>query len=169
MVPALSDLTWPRSTERLRLRLAVESDLEPIWRYRRLDSVGRWMTDASKDLDAFVMATNSTNGAFTVDNYGSGSPRGTFHLRGGSVTNFYGAFYTFNSDGSLKTGFARDFHYDRRGLIPPSPSAAKARGIPAPRLFARHSRSFPHLARGLRHALHDHGGGRGRGPACAEG
>jgi len=53
-MPALADLTWPRPTERLVLRPAVEADLEPIWRYRRLDSVGRWMTDASKELDAFV-------------------------------------------------------------------------------------------------------------------
>ena len=53
-MPSLADLTWPRATERLRLRTAVEADLELIWRYRRLESVGRWMTDASLDLDAFV-------------------------------------------------------------------------------------------------------------------
>lgn len=53
-MPALTDLTWPRSTERLVLRPALEADLEPIWRYRRLESVGRWMTDESKELDAFV-------------------------------------------------------------------------------------------------------------------
>jgi hypothetical protein len=69
-------------------------------------------------LDAFVMATGA-DGAFEVDNYSTGSPRGTFHLRGGSVTTYYGAFYTFYSNGTLKTGFARDFHYDRRGLVPP--------------------------------------------------
>jgi hypothetical protein len=70
------------------------------------------------NLDAFVMATGA-DGAFEVDNYSTGSPRGTFHLRGGSVTTYYGAFFTFTSSGTLKTGFARDFHYDRRGLIPP--------------------------------------------------
>jgi hypothetical protein len=69
-------------------------------------------------LDAFVMATG-TSGSFTVDNYGSGSPRGTFHLRGGMVSTYYGAFYTFDFAGNLKTGYARDFHYDRRGLVPP--------------------------------------------------
>jgi Domain of unknown function (DUF4900) len=70
-------------------------------------------------VDAYVMATNSTSGQFCVDNYSTGSPRGTFHLRGGSVTTFYGAFYTFNANGDLQTGYARDFHYDRRGLEPP--------------------------------------------------
>lgn len=69
-------------------------------------------------LDAYVMAIGAA-GAFTVDNYDSGSPRGTFHLRGGMVTRYYGAFYTFDTSGKLKTGYARDFHYDRRGLVPP--------------------------------------------------
>jgi Tfp pilus assembly protein PilX len=70
------------------------------------------------NLDAFIMAAGSS-GAFEVDNHDSGSPRGTFHLRGGAVTKYYGAFFTFNNDGTLKTGYARDFHYDRRGLVPP--------------------------------------------------
>lgn len=71
------------------------------------------------NLDAFVMAPDATNGQFAVDNYNSGSARGTFHLRGGMVTQYYGGFYTFNSSGVQQTGFGRDFHYDRRGLIPP--------------------------------------------------
>jgi Tfp pilus assembly protein PilX len=69
-------------------------------------------------LDAYVMATGA-QGAFSVDSYGYGSPRGTFHLRGGMVATYYGAFYTFDANGVLRTGYARDFHYDRRGLIPP--------------------------------------------------
>jgi hypothetical protein len=69
-------------------------------------------------LDGYVMATGSA-GVFTVDNYNTGSPRGTFHLRGGMVSTYYGAFYTFNTDGDLLTGYARDYHYDRRGLVPP--------------------------------------------------
>jgi Tfp pilus assembly protein PilX len=73
---------------------------------------------SNMNLDAFIMATGSS-GAFQVDSYNSGSPRGTFHLRGGAVTKYYGAFFTFNSDGTLKTGYARDYHYDRRGLVPP--------------------------------------------------
>lgn len=73
---------------------------------------------ADMNLDAYVMAMG-TSGEFSVDNYDSGSPRGTFHLRGGMVAQYYGAFFTFNGDGSLRTGYGRDFHYDRRGLIPP--------------------------------------------------
>jgi Tfp pilus assembly protein PilX len=69
-------------------------------------------------LDAYVMATGAS-GAFQVDNYNSGSPRGTFHLRGGMVSTYYGLFYQFDVDGNLIHGYARDFHYDRRGLIPP--------------------------------------------------
>lgn len=53
-VPALSDLTWPKQTARLSLRLAVEADLEPMWQIRRLDAVGMWMTEASKELDGFL-------------------------------------------------------------------------------------------------------------------
>ena len=73
---------------------------------------------ANMNLDAFVMATGSS-GAFEVDDYDSGNPRGTFHLRGGAVTKYYGAFFTFNNDGTLKTGYARDYHYDKRGHVPP--------------------------------------------------
>jgi hypothetical protein len=69
-------------------------------------------------LDAYVMATG-TSGTLEVDNYDSGSPRGTFNLRGGMVAKYYGAFYTFRSDGTLRTGYARNFRYDRRGLTPP--------------------------------------------------
>ena len=69
-------------------------------------------------LDAFVMAAGSS-GEFAVDGYDSGPPRGTFHLRGGMVSSYYGGFYTFDSAGALQSGYARDFHYDRRGLIPP--------------------------------------------------
>jgi Tfp pilus assembly protein PilX len=69
-------------------------------------------------LDGYVMAIGSS-GQFYVDGYDSGSPRGTFHMRGGMVARYYGAFYTFNTNGSLATGYARDFHYDRRGMIPP--------------------------------------------------
>jgi Tfp pilus assembly protein PilX len=69
-------------------------------------------------LDAYVMATGST-ASFMVDNCESGSPRGTFHLRGGMVTTYYGGFGTMNSNGTHKSGYLRDFHYDGRGLKPP--------------------------------------------------
>ena len=94
---------------------------------------------ASNDcnLDAFVMASGSS-GQFTVDNFDSGSTRGTFHLRGGMVAQYYGGFYTFNSSGVQQTGFARDFHYDRRGLIPPYyPTTVRFRAdIPSARTLA---------------------------------
>ncbi len=70
-------------------------------------------------LDAYVMAIGSS-AEFTVDSYDTGDPRGTFHLRGGMVAQYYGAFGTFNSrTGSYASGYGRDFKYDRRGLIPP--------------------------------------------------
>jgi Tfp pilus assembly protein PilX len=71
------------------------------------------------NLDAFVMASDPSNGEFAVDSYNNGSPRGTFHLRGGLVESYYGPFFTFNSSGTLQTGYARDYHYDRRGFDPP--------------------------------------------------
>ena len=71
------------------------------------------------NLDAYVMATGS-NGSFTVDNYSQGSSRGTFHLRGGMVETYYGAFGTFNSStGKQVSGYGRNFQYDRRGIVPP--------------------------------------------------
>lgn len=69
-------------------------------------------------LDGYVMAIGAS-GELSVDDYGSGTPRGTFHLRGGMVARYYGAFYTFDTSGKLNHGYARDFHYDQRGLIPP--------------------------------------------------
>lgn len=68
-------------------------------------------------VDAYVMAA-ATNKVFSVDNYNSGNYRGQVHLRGGMVTNYYGAFGTFSSNGS-QTGYGRDFRYDRRGFVPP--------------------------------------------------
>jgi Tfp pilus assembly protein PilX len=70
------------------------------------------------NIDAFVMASGTT-GQFAVDNFNSGSPRGSVNLRGGVVASYYGAFGTFNSSGAMATGYSRSFHYDRRGLIPP--------------------------------------------------
>ena len=72
------------------------------------------------DLDAFVMACGTSNGEFRVDNHDTGSPRGSVNLRGGCVSKYYGAFYTFDVNGALATGYARNWHYDRRGLVPPA-------------------------------------------------
>ncbi|MCW2855706.1 MAG: GCN5-related N-acetyltransferase [Marmoricola sp.] len=50
---AMSELEWPKQTERLRLRPTVEADLDALWAIRRQESVGRWMTESSQDRDAF--------------------------------------------------------------------------------------------------------------------
>lgn len=52
-MPGLSELEWPKRTERLSLRPTVEQDLDALWAIRRQESVGRWMTDASQERDAF--------------------------------------------------------------------------------------------------------------------
>lgn len=52
-MPVLSDLSWPKRTARLSVRPAVADDLPALWEIRRQDSVGRWMTHASQDWEAF--------------------------------------------------------------------------------------------------------------------
>ncbi len=52
-MPVLSDLSWPKRTERLTVRPALEDDLPALWAIRRQESVGRWMTHASQDWDGF--------------------------------------------------------------------------------------------------------------------
>ncbi len=55
------------------------------------------------------------SGYFQVDNYNSGSPRGTATVLGGVITNYYGAFGTFNgSTGAAVSGYGRNFVYDTR-------------------------------------------------------
>ncbi len=51
---SLAGLPWPRRTERLVLRPAVEADLEALFAYRRLPEVHRWLTSAETVLDDFV-------------------------------------------------------------------------------------------------------------------
>jgi hypothetical protein len=77
-------------------------------------------TSAPNDvqIESFIMASG-TSGQFTVDNYNSGSPRGSVHLTGGFTAQYYGAFGQFGSNGAITHGYARDFHFDDRGLIPP--------------------------------------------------
>ncbi len=62
-------------------------------------------------------------GVFQVDNYSSGSPRGTATLLGGIISDDYGAFGTFNgSTGQQVSGYGRNFVYDERmetGSAPP--------------------------------------------------
>lgn len=76
-------------------------------------------TSAPNDmhLDAFVMAAGSS-GAFRVIDYDENDPRGLFHLRGGMITEYYGAFGQFNGE-TPTHGYGRNFTYDRRGVTPP--------------------------------------------------
>ena len=48
----LARLAWPRRTERLALRPARPEDAEATWRFRRLESVARWLTEAPTSLDS---------------------------------------------------------------------------------------------------------------------
>lgn len=87
----------------------------------------RITTGAPNDLDlhAVLMAGNTADGfnsSVNVQNYNSGSPRGSVNLIGGLIEEYYGAFGTFNPDGSAATGYGRNFRYDRRmgrGFAPP--------------------------------------------------
>ena len=49
----LDAIRWPVHTDRLSLRAATAGDLEPTWRFRRLDSVSRWITRAPQSLEEF--------------------------------------------------------------------------------------------------------------------
>jgi hypothetical protein len=78
-------------------------------------------TSAPDDINvhAVVMAPH---GVFTVDNYDSGSSRGTATLLGGVITDWYGAFGTFSGSSGMRTGYGRNFVYDNRvlqGMAPP--------------------------------------------------
>lgn len=50
----LAALRWPRHTERLILRPVTPADFEALWRIRRQESVGRWVTSSSSDRDRFL-------------------------------------------------------------------------------------------------------------------
>lgn len=80
----------------------------------------RIATTAPNDVN--IHATIMTpNGEFRVDNYSTGSPRGTATILGGVIENTYGAFGTF-SGSSISTGYGRNFVYDTRmgrGMAPP--------------------------------------------------
>ena len=49
----LADLTWPKRTARLALRPARPEDAETTWRFRRLESVCRWLTEVPTDLKSY--------------------------------------------------------------------------------------------------------------------
>jgi RimJ/RimL family protein N-acetyltransferase len=49
----LQRVSWPVHTERLTLRAAGAEDAEPTWRFRRLEPVGRWLTEVPMTLAAY--------------------------------------------------------------------------------------------------------------------
>ncbi len=49
----LQHLPWPARTDRLTVRPARREDAEPTWRYRRLETVSRWLTHGPCTLDAY--------------------------------------------------------------------------------------------------------------------
>jgi RimJ/RimL family protein N-acetyltransferase len=51
--PAAAMLRQSLRTERLTLRAATAHDADATWRYRRLDSVGAWLTEVPKDLETY--------------------------------------------------------------------------------------------------------------------
>jgi len=53
MTADLSAIDWPVRTERLLLRRTTGADVEPVWRYRRLDGVSHWLTAAPRNLEDF--------------------------------------------------------------------------------------------------------------------
>jgi Tfp pilus assembly protein PilX len=70
-------------------------------------------------LHSIVMALN---GLLRVDEYYSGEPRGYITLLGGVISNSYGAFGTFGSDGMFTHGYGRNYVYDTRmsaAIAPP--------------------------------------------------
>lgn len=53
MSPRLTELNWPRHTDRLSLRLAEPGDLDAIWAIRVKPGVSEWLTTAADDTAAF--------------------------------------------------------------------------------------------------------------------
>jgi RimJ/RimL family protein N-acetyltransferase len=53
VAPSAPTLSRPLFTDRLTLRPAGEGDAEATWRYRRLPSVGQWLTELPTDLETY--------------------------------------------------------------------------------------------------------------------
>ena len=53
MALTLDDVTWPLRTERLAVRRGSLDDLEPTWRFRRLEEVGRWITGFPRTFEEY--------------------------------------------------------------------------------------------------------------------
>jgi hypothetical protein len=74
------------------------------------------------EIDAVIMAgsQNTTDGSFGVANYSTKTPTGTLKVLGGIIQKARGAVGTL-SNGSLATGYAKDYYYDARMADNPPP------------------------------------------------
>ena len=52
--PELTDLTWPRRTERLSLRPARPEDAPELWSWYRLPEVTQWLSENFTDEERFA-------------------------------------------------------------------------------------------------------------------
>lgn len=74
---------------------------------------------ANINLHGVVMARN---GVFQADDYDTRAPAGDVTLLGGVITQFYGAFGTFNgTTGAQVSGYGRNFVYDDRTALGKAP------------------------------------------------
>ena len=72
-MPELSDLTWPRTTERLSLRPLVEDDVDAVWAYRRRDDVQRWLggrRDTRDELVELFLAPDKPRATLVIERDG---------------------------------------------------------------------------------------------------
>ena len=53
VVDSLAALAWPKRTERLVLRPSRPADAEATWRFRRLESVCRWLTAVPTSFESY--------------------------------------------------------------------------------------------------------------------
>jgi hypothetical protein len=84
-------------------------------------------------IDAAIMATGASSsanspGSFGVNNYNTGSPRGNLNVYGGIVQEVRGAVATV-SNGSVVTGYSKNYSYDPRFINTPPPYYPTVSGV----------------------------------------
>lgn len=79
--PARPVLKEPVHTERLTLRPATPQDADATWRYRRLGSVGQWLTAVPTDLQEYRARFAASGYAITIVAEHNGQLIGDFMLR----------------------------------------------------------------------------------------
>jgi hypothetical protein len=84
-------------------------------------------------IDAAIMATGASSaanspGSFGVNNYNSGSPRGNLNVYGGIVQEVRAPVATVNN-GSVVTGYSKNYSYDPRFINTPPPYYPTVSGV----------------------------------------